>query len=830
LQISEQTLSEVQELRQEFAARQGSQAQVISTILDQSRPRVEHWLGRDAEMSAIQAQFGQVNLIGITGLGGYGKSALAAKLFDATNYDAKIWITLSQPYRFSDLGRGLLAELGVRVVEQAEDETVATVLVNQLAKTKALVVLDNLETLLTSEQEWQDPAYKVFLVKWLEYGSNSLILITSRERPDLPANNSYWHSTLQGLEPEQAVRLLGKLGIRGTDAELKAFVHRVDGHPLLLNLAAGLLKEELGNTPDIIDLKSLAPNLFEVDGLHKGDIDNNVKKLFDASLAGLEPDWKQLLLNLSVYRLPFNHEAAESQLPEEREIQITEKDLRQLARRSLLQELEQRDRHGKRQFTFQPLLLAYVQQVAEDLTEAHQGAVNYYKANLTKPETWQAETDLSEYFEAIHHYCKLGYFALAYDVLVLCHDFLNLQGYYKRLIILYSRLVPEWVPSSPIEYFKFGHACTDLGIVARHIGNFQLSLTLHGIHIIISREIGDKHGEATALGNLSSTYNFIREHEKAIEFSKQALKIQKYINDRKGEARSMGCLGNSYFLLGQPQSAIDYHRHHLSISSEISDKYGEATALGNLGNVYSKIGEYDLAISHLEQALKIDREIGNKLGEAKNLNYLGRSYRSLKEYRSAIDSLQQCLVIRQEIENKYDEEITLEQLASIYQEIRDYEHAVIFYTKGLEIARKIGNKIGEGNILHHLGLIHLLLEDYKSAIKFFQSSLTIQQFTGDRQGEAMSLIGLGNTYYFLNMCEQGLEVFSQALVISREIGDKRTEANSLSGLGAIYDQLENYKKSIELLQEAINIWNEIGDQHHEAILKFNLGVTLGKLK
>ncbi|MBE9542653.1 MAG: tetratricopeptide repeat-containing protein, partial [Proteobacteria bacterium] len=61
--------------------------------------------------------------------------------------------------------------------------------------------------------------------------------------------------------------------------------------------------------------------------------------------------------------------------------------------------------------------------------------------------------------------------------------------------------------------------------------------------LVIAKEIGDKQGEGTDLGNLGNAYSDLGQIEKAIEYHKQALVIRREIGDRRGEGTSLNNLG-----------------------------------------------------------------------------------------------------------------------------------------------------------------------------------------------------------------------------------------------------------------------------------------------
>jgi len=73
----------------------------------------------------------------------------------------------------------------------------------------------------------------------------------------------------------------------------------------------------------------------------------------------------------------------------------------------------------------------------------------------------------------------------------------------------------------------------------------------------ISNAQAAKAVEGSALGNLGSAYNGLGQHERAVEHLKRALAISREIGDRQGEATRLGSLGNAYRSLGQSERAIE---------------------------------------------------------------------------------------------------------------------------------------------------------------------------------------------------------------------------------------------------------------------------------
>jgi tetratricopeptide (TPR) repeat protein len=586
---------------------------------------------------------------------------------------------------------------------------------------------------------------------------------------------------MPGLQPAEGAALLRTLGILGTEAQLQAFAKKAEGHPLLLKLVAGFLKVQEESDPQISHLQKYGladvPQLLtdeKLRGIQQDKIEQWMLQVLEASFNCLSEKLQRLFLNLSVYRLPFNSAAAVAQLPippdERGESDTTriEQDLRQLCRCFLLQ--EETNENGGCWFQFHPFVLEYARQKAEDLTEAHQRAIDYYRLNL-KECPWQTKDDVAEYLEIFYHYCELKQYAPAFDILHLCDDFLKLQDYNTIRVELYEQLVRDWKASDD-EESKRSAAHRALRKAYIDLKQHQRAIEYYQQLLEICQEINDHLGEASSLIGLGNAYNSLKQYEQAIEYYQQSLEICREINERSEEAICLNNLGIAYDSLKQYERAIEYYQQSLETFREINDRSGEASSLNNLGNKYYSLGQYERAIEYYQQSLEIKREIGDRSGEASSLYNLGNAYDSLGQYQRAIEYYQQFLKIKREIGNRSGEASSLYNLGNKYYCLKQYERAIEYYQQSLEIKREIGDRSGEASSLYNLGNAYDSLKQYERAIEYYQQSLEICREIGNRSGEANSLRGLGNTYYCLGQYQRAIEYYQQSLEIKRERGDR----------------------------------------------------------
>jgi len=796
-------------------SRQTAQPVAIAATLNTTPPPVDEWQGRQDEIEELQTALSneKVRLIGMTAAGGYGKSALAVKFKEQLTPNWRVlWVSFIQPYPLAQFGRWLLEQLGRDYDEKWDEETLIGQIVEGLVAEPCLLVLDNMETVMPAEGK---SVYGQFLSQWLGNGMHSKLLLTSREQPVFSANllpRCYWLA-LKGLAEADAMRLVTEdYGLTGTQEELTHFVNRMDRHPLLMQLVSSWMREELGEGVGVTEAENLGLDLFTVEGYHR-DTETCVREVVAASLARLSARLGDILKRLSVLRGIFDLGLAQGLTAE-----VTEAELRYLARLSLLQEFPPEPKERKpRRFQFLPLISMVVQQQADSelLRSAHQAALDYFLAHLPAP-PWESLEDLTAYLEGFYHAGELGEWQLAFDILnkerggegknKSVDQFLDFQGFYRQRAQLYEQVIA----GSQREQDCYRKSLNRLGNCYNSLHQYEKSIAHHQQHHDISEEIGDRQGVASSLGNLGICYKNLGQYEKAIAYLQQHHDISEEIGFRQGVARSLGNLGICYDSLGQYEKAIAYLQQCHDISEEIGFRQGVASSLGNLGICYDSLGQYEKAIAHHQQDHDISEEIGNRQGVANSLGNLGNCYKKLGQYEKAITYQQQSLEIEEEIGNRQGVANSLGNLGNCYKKLGQYEKAIAYLQQCHDISEEIGNRQGVANSLCSLGNCYDSLGQYEKAITYQQQSLEIEEEMGSRQGMAISLHNIGETLIQLENYSEAETKIQESLVISQEINFKYLTAHSFKTLADIAHQTNQPQLALTHCQAAFTLSQELG--------------------
>ncbi|MBN1322754.1 MAG: tetratricopeptide repeat protein [Methanotrichaceae archaeon] len=191
----------------------------------------------------------------------------------------------------------------------------------------------------------------------------------------------------------------------------------------------------------------------------------------------------------------------------------------------------------------------------------------------------------------------------------------------------------------------------NLGIAYADLGEPQRAIEFYELALSILHEIGDKKGESGALNGMGNAFAALGEPRRAIEHYERALTFAREIGDRRGEGTVLGNLGLAYADIEDPQRAIELYNQHLAIASEIGDKRGEGTALSNLGAAYADLGKTQRAIEHYERRLAIAHKIGDRRGEGITMFNVSLAFDALNNRPKAIDCAQAALAIFEAIES-----------------------------------------------------------------------------------------------------------------------------------------------------------------------------------
>jgi tetratricopeptide (TPR) repeat protein len=186
---------------------------------------------------------------------------------------------------------------------------------------------------------------------------------------------------------------------------------------------------------------------------------------------------------------------------------------------------------------------------------------------------------------------------------------------------------------------------TLLGYSQRALGQYQRSIQFHEQALEIARNSGDRPCEIANLNHLSRTYVQEKNYPEAINQSQRALMLSRQAGDKTGEANALVNLGYSEVMQAQQleqvepetyEMAINYLQQGLKLSEKLGDIQSKALCLSSLGIAYLVIQEPQNAIKYLEEGFKTAQISGDLYLQGRNLANLAEADYQLQNFEKAV--------------------------------------------------------------------------------------------------------------------------------------------------------------------------------------------------
>jgi tetratricopeptide (TPR) repeat protein len=722
--------------------------------------------GREDELAKLRdAIINGGAVIGLRGMGGVGKTALALVLAENLKDcfpDAQLFLDLRgscpNPMTPAQAMLHIIHGFFPEYQPKGGDTELQGMYCSVLEGKHTLLLMDN-----ARDSRHVEP---------LVPPKNCALIVTSREHILLPGLMAKDVTCLSMGDAEQ---LLLKIAPRIGDA-VNEIAKLCGCLPLALRLAASAFAER--------------PDLSSQEYTSRLRDAKKRLELVEASLSSsyylLDPDKQKILRMLAVFPDAFHYSAAAEVW--KMELEQARNALAELFRFSLVEFDEHRTRY---QLHDMVRLFAESRLSDEERTDSRQRHAEHYVDVL----------------KLTNHLYMLGGNSILQGLSVFDAEWKHIQA------------AQEWASTNA----DINPNAADLCVKYTEVSTYCLNLRqnprerIHWLELAINsaQKIGDRKREGYALGNLGIAYAALGKYRRAIKLHEQALHICREIGNRRGEGTSLGNLGNVYAAMGEPQRAIEFHKQALHIYREIGHRRGEGANLGNLGIAYAALGEPHRAIEFYEQAIQIAREIGDRWGEGIGLGNLGYAYAALGDPRRAIEFFEKALQIFRKIGDRRGEGTCLGNLGNAYGTLGDPRRAIEFYEQALNISREIGHREGESTDLGNLGSAYAALGEFHRAIEFHEQALQIAREIGDRRGECTCLDNMGLTYTALGDTGRAIDFYGQAIQIAREIGDRRGEAIPSWNLGIQARKEGDLQRAITLMQLRVDYEREIGHSNAE---------------
>ncbi len=248
VQITDQRSNPVsvsEEIVREITVRD-EQGQTVLEGNDEDRPPlVDICVGREVEL--LQLQRSEAKVVFVTGIGGQGKSTIAARHFaesqEANSYTIYVWRDCKEEReRFENQLASLIERLsqgrisGEDLAKQTS-ESIVEILINEIKDKKVLFVFDNADHYVNLEEARMTGTAEVFVKALVEADTNCRAIFTCRPKI-LYGQPAVISIHLEGLSLEPTLSLFERRGATSPRPEIVEAHKLTEGHAFWLDLLA----------------------------------------------------------------------------------------------------------------------------------------------------------------------------------------------------------------------------------------------------------------------------------------------------------------------------------------------------------------------------------------------------------------------------------------------------------------------------------------------------------------------------------------------------------------------------------------------------------------
>ncbi|MDM8536250.1 tetratricopeptide repeat protein [Desulfobacterales bacterium HSG17] len=183
-------------------------------------------------------------------------------------------------------------------------------------------------------------------------------------------------------------------------------------------------------------------------------------------------------------------------------------------------------------------------------------------------------------------------------------------------------------------------------------------------------------------------------------------------SDKEEKAAAMHNMARIYTNQEQINEALSLYQQISEIDESIGNIQGKASTLHQMAGIYANQGKINEALSLYQQSLEITENIGDVKTKAVTLHELARIYANKGQIKDAFSLYQQSLEITERIGDLKNKAAALHQMAGLYEDQKQIKEALSLYQQSLEITESIGDVQGKAATLNNMAVLYADQGDY----------------------------------------------------------------------------------------------------------------------
>ncbi|MEM9906652.1 MAG: tetratricopeptide repeat protein [Cyanobacteria bacterium P01_D01_bin.44] len=301
--------------------------------------------------------------------------------------------------------------------------------------------------------------------------------------------------------------------------------------------------------------------------------------------------------------------------------------------------------------------------------------------------------------------------------------------------------------------------------------------------------------------------------EQAISRYLECLRISVKLEDKRGQVICYTRLGKIYTELGKADQAFKIYNEALKLLEHDFPLTGRGEIIHEIASSYYAIGEIDNAEKAYNLALSCFRNDGNLLGLKASLHELGRIFIRRNDYDSALGALRESLDFSEKSGDMEGKSKSLHEIGYILSQQGKFKEAIPIFKKVLDIETKIGNLADQVGTLNNIAQAYLARNFTKKSYEYLARSLElINKFEGKFSVKADTFLLLAHTHLNDNSTQPAIDAFESAIDYLQRSGDKSTFAYVSISVGKIlHEQLNDLEGALRYFSQSVDILSQLSD-------------------
>lgn len=675
----------------------------------QAPPAPLHFVGRAAELAALQAHLRQPQgkrLVALVGMGGIGKTTLAEHLaHDLRSYfaDGVLWAYVAGTEPLDILG-GWAQAYHYDFSGLSDVENRAAAVRGVLVDKQTLIVLDDVRSL---------SRVRPLLVG----GPRSAVLLTTRDLDVANALNAQIYP-IEEMTPSDGVQLLERiLGAERVAAEQDAareICERLQNLPLAVEITAQRLHSRPRRR-----LSDMAERLQSVqDRLDLAISDRAVRTSFMVSWESLDGALRQVFALLAVFEGRSFAAPALANLVG-LDVYTAEDRLFALTALSLLTE-EEEDRYRQH-----PLLADFAREQLGNNDDAWRRMALYYQHFAQEHQTDYAA--LQPEWENLMAGMETAHILQEWQLVLDYADTLT-EPWFMRARYSEARQGYTWAHKAVQQLGqelalttilqKWGHACIEQN-------DYDEAIALLTKSLRHCEAFADLRGIANTKFYLARIAYDQAEYNEAMALLKASQEIRNNLHDKIGLAEIFHWQAEVNYRLAHYEQAEVLSNQALQIQEVVGDHSGILRSLRILADIALMHKMHELAAEYCQRGIALCQEIGNQSELATIYFNLSALNRLQGHWAQAQTYAEQAFVLFERMGDRRSQGAALYELSIIQEQIGDYNQALVIGKKSRAVLHDLPARYSLIFVLFHLGEVHMKLGQAQEAHQVWSEALAL---------------------------------------------------------------------------------------------------------